>query len=341
MNADDRGFLWNITMSHILDSNVAEPLPDSPLSLYLALTQGALQPHEFWRSRHFRLKFFLRSLVMPVKTYQLLKLITRHPAYEELLKRQPRLPCRIQRPYLCVALSSAERTQAILCHYRTLTPVLGREGFNKHLSSEGICLSQLPGKDGQMITLQFISTYRLDKEGEASIIFRDGTGQMLAEITFIICIRNNKKTVIIGGLQGPNNDNAQEIVQQATKNIYGLFPKRFVLQALLCLSDTLNVEQVLAVSNRLHVYRSARYRNRVQYIHADYNSLWEMCDGVLNSEGFYSIPVKVARKSIEDVPSKKRAEYRRRYELTDAMCAQIRNTFSQTISIFPSVHGQV
>ena len=322
----------NTIMSIIFNKQAAVTLPDSPLGLYIALSKGNLRPHKFWHSSHFRFKFFIRSLLRPVKTYQLLDLLTNHPVYNELLQNQPRLPCRIHRPYLSAALSSKERVEAILCHYHMLTTFLGAEKFRNHLSSNGLCLCEFTGKDGQPLTLQFVSTYRLDKEGEASIILRNGAGKMLAEITFVICLRDIKRSLIIGGLQGPNSENAQELVQQATKNLHGLFPKRVVLETLLQVAAQLRIKNILAVSNQLHVYRSVRYKDRIKHIHADYNSFWEMSGGHLNNDGFYSIPAEIIRKKLDDVPSKKRAEYRRRYELTDALNEQIRLSFTPTLS---------
>lgn len=38
--------------------------------------------------------------------------------------------------------------------------------------------------------------------------------------------------------------------------------------------------------------------------------------------GLYALPQRITRKSIDDLPSKKRAEYRRRYALLEDMWAQ-------------------
>jgi len=324
--------LWNIIMSLILKNHSVVPLPESPFGLYMALSKGKIQPHKFWNSSRFRFKFFLRSLLVPVKTYQLLQLITSHTAYYELLQNQPRLPCRIHRPYLSAALSVRERADAIIYHYRTVTTYLGNEGFRKHLSPDGIGLSRFAGKGGEEFTLEFVSTYRLDKEGEASVILRNIEGRMLAEITFVLCMRNTRRTIIIGGLQGPNGEDTQMLIQQATKNLYGLFPKRLVLESLIQIADLLSVECISAVSNRIHVYQSIRYKDRIRHMHADYNSFWKMCGGKLEQDGFYSIPLEVVRKKLEDVPSKKRADYRRRYELTDVISAQTHLTLTRMSS---------
>lgn len=324
-------------MSLILNRHPAVSLPQTPFGLYFALSKGKVQPHKFWESRNFRFKFIIRSLLMPVKTYQILNFITTHSAYNELLQNQPRLPCRVHRPYLSAALTVTEKSEAILYHYKRIMQLLGDVKFRQHIDPEGLYLSRFTGKDDQPFTLQLVSTYRLDKEGEASIILRNGSGQMLAEITFILCIRNNKRSLIIGGLQGPNGENTQVLVQQATKSLYGLFPKRLILESLVQIADLFNIESIIAVSNKLHVYQSVRYKDRIKHMHADYNTFWEMSGGVLQKDGFYSIPLDITRKSLEEVPSKKRAEYRRRFDLVDVVRSQTHLTLTRLPSKLTAV----
>lgn len=332
LNSQKADQVRNNNMSLILNNHSTVSLPESPLGLYMALSKGTVQPHKFWKSSHFRFKFFIRSLLIPVKTYKLLNLITSHSAYYELLQNQPRLPCRVHRPYLSASFSVKEKAEAIVYHYRTITGFLGDKGFRQHIKPEGICLSRFAGKDGQDFSLEFVSTYRLDKEGEASIILRNNAGKMLAEITFVLCMRGGRSALIVGGLQGPNGENTQALVQQATKSLYGLFPKRMVLESLIQIADLLSIERIFAVSNKLHVYQSVRYKDRMRHMHADYNTFWEMSGGKLEPDGFYSIPLEVIRKKLEDVPSKKRADYRRRYELADIVSAQTHLSLLQLAS---------
>ena len=234
--------------------------------------------------------------LMPSSTFKILKMLTQHPAYPELLLAQPRLPSRIQRPYLCTRLSNKERVNAIIHHYKAQTNFLGAYGFSKHISDAGITLATFSGKDGLNYTLHYISTHRLDREGESSIILKDITGKMVSEITFTLCQQRGVEAMIIGGLQGPNYESAQNIVHQATKNFYGLFPKRVLLETLSVLTELLNVRFIYAVSNHVHIYKAARYKNRTQYMHADYDAFWEISGGIRQTDGLYLLPGTLRRK---------------------------------------------
>ena len=124
------------------------------------------------------------------------------------------------------------------------------------------------------------------------------------------------------------NDIPHEYIQLATKACHGLFPKRLMLEATCLLARHLGANNILAVSNCAHIYRSWRYAKKKQgKIHVDYDSFWESMGGELKPEGYFELPLAVARKPIEDVACKKCAEYRRRYSLLDEMMKQIGHNF--------------
>ena len=96
------------------------------------------------------------------------------------------------------------------------------------------------------------------------------------------------------------------------------------MDALLTLATPLSVEHIRAVSNETHIYQSLRYRRKKRdKLHADYNSFWESLSATVDSKGDYVLPLVLPRKTMEEIASKKRAEYRRRYELLDALQQQI------------------
>jgi len=307
----------------ILSDNNNTILPATPWKLCLSLFKGKYTPHELWRVKTFRHKFMLRSLVMPFSTHKLLKFITTHPSYEKILHAQPRLPCRLHRPYLTNRLSRHDGAEAIIYHYNMMHKMLDTDAFSQHLDNR-FRVAEFEVKSGDIYDLSFIAAHRLDREGEASLILHDADGEMLCEITFVLCERAGKKSLIIGGMQGPNSENAQQKVHVATKNLYGIFPKKLVYEALIVMARIFNVESIAAVSNETHVYQSLRYHNRQKRMHADYNSFWEMMGGVLNGEGYYELACESSRKTIESIVSKKRAEYRRRYDLLDDIAMKMR-----------------
>lgn len=304
---------------------LADITPVTAWELCLSLFTGKYAPNQLWNTRKFRLKFFARSFIMPFSTRKLLKFITEHPHYEQLLVAQPRLPCRLHRPYLSLSMTRRESINAIFHHYKLIEEIFGSGRFLQHLS-EGLCLAEFNGKTGTGYQVIFISTHKSDREREASLRLITKTGDMLCEMTFTVYEKSGKRTLMIGGLQGPSGSHSHEKIQSATKDFSGLFPKKIVYEAMLALAKLLDVKAIFAVSNETHVYHSLRYVNRQKLIHADYSSFWQMLGGALSRDGNFALNIDTFRKDIESIPSRKRSEYRRRYVLLDDLSDSITNS---------------
>jgi len=143
-------------------------------------------------------------------------------------------------------------------------------------------------------------------------------------MTFTLCPFEGKSTLFIGGLQGAKAHVPHELIQGATKACHGLFPKRLLVEAVMTLGTTFPVEQIFAVSNATHIYRSWRYRKKKEgKLLADYDSFWLSLGGQRQESGHFALPLTMPRKPMEEIASKKRAEYRRRYGLLDSLIQQM------------------
>lgn len=314
-------------------SSVAElqlfsaPQPESSWQLFRLLSTGALTPGRAWKNPAYRRKFMLRSLGAPRMTGKLLESLTKQPQLMQILNVQPGLPCRLHRPWLSTHMSPQQTIDALCYHYQLMLDKLPETITSHYLSAHGALLTTIEGKDEQRYRIYLGADAMLDKEGEATLTFRDENDTVLAELTFTLCQYNGVDTFFIGGLQGAKADVPHQLIQVATKACHGLFPKRLVVDALLTLGERLSVKHVRAVSNETHIYRSLRYRRKKRdKLHADYNSFWESLSATVDAEGDYVLPLALPRKTMEEIASKKRAEYRRRYELLDALQQQIAAT---------------
>ncbi|STD21288.1 protein YbjX [Enterobacter asburiae] len=64
-----------------------------------------------------------------------------------------------------------------------------------------------------------------------------------------------------------------------------------------------------------------------RHFHASYDEFWASLDGKKLSAFCWQLPLKMERKSLEEIASKKRAEYRRRFELLDEIEASVKSHF--------------
>lgn len=312
-------------MSSVVEIPPSTPLqPESNWHFFRLLSTGALTPGCAWNNPAYRRKFVLRSLATPLITSKLLARLATQPHLMQILNVQPGLPCRLHRPWLSTHITAQQTIDALCWHYQQLLDQLPDNMAKGYLSHQGTLLTTINGKDDQQYSIRLCADAMQDKEGEATLTFNDENNTVLAELTFTLCQYQGVNTFFIGGLQGAKADVPHQLIQAATKACHGLFPKRLVVDALLTLGSLLSVEHVRAVSNETHIYRSLRYRRKKRdKLHADYNSFWESLGATADARQDYVLPLTLARKTMEEIASKKRAEYRRRYALLDALQQQI------------------
>ncbi|ELY2786692.1 DUF535 domain-containing protein [Cronobacter sakazakii] len=307
-----------------------QPPAHSAWQLFRLLATGQKTPGLAWENPAYRRKFMLRSLATPFATRRWLSVLARQPMLDALLHAQPGLPCRLHRPWLSVNVSRKAALAALEYHYQHIERLLPDTLMQGHLTRQGSTLATLSGKNDAQYRLDLAAIADLDKEGETTVIFRDGNGVVLAEMTFTLCEVDGQSALFIGGLQGAKAWVEHDQIQLATKACHGLFPKRLLLEAVCLLAQHFGVSQILAVSNETHIYRSWRYaKKKKDKLHADYDSFWESLGGEKDARGLYHMPLQITRKSLEEIASKKRAEYRRRYELLESMTAQIAARFNE------------
>lgn len=298
------------------------PTPDiSSGSLFFQLTRGQFKPNKLWECRRFRTKFLLRSLAFPVTTFSYMAQMSRLPAMRQALTIQGLLPAKIHRPYLCAHFSVKQRAQALLDHYGTVQQ-LPRALYQLFLSPVDHNLARLHGKNDELFEV-ICSSGRFDREGEITLVLLYN-GITIASLSFSFIRQAARLGLLIGGLQGPRKTVDASVIRDATKASHGLFPKRVLLETLFCLAARCGVQQIEAVGDETHVFRSLRYRHSKKALfHASYSEFWLSLNGEALNNGLYRLPLAMPRKPLEEIASKKRAEYRRRYEFMDSLEQQL------------------
>ena len=287
-------------------------------SVILALAKGDLTPGPLWQKRDYRLKFFLRTLLFWSSTTRMLETISRRDDFSTLLKAQPTLPVKTQRQYLTRGMTASERAEAILHHYAWID-ALPDSGLAHLLTSPSpLPLLQFATKEEASYTIYATSAVKAEREGETTLWLRAGDNTLLASLTFSVIRENDRSVLVIGGLQGPRRDVGRETIKNATRACYGLFPKRILLEAVFNLAKQSEISALYGVSDEGHVFRALRYGlSKGRHLHASYDEFWASLGGKPDNAFRWVLPLGMERKSLESIASKKRAEYRRRFQLLD------------------------
>ncbi|EKL9186681.1 VirK family antimicrobial peptide resistance protein, partial [Salmonella enterica] len=176
-------------------------------------------------------------------------------------------------------------------------------------------------KNGALVDI-YCGPCGYDREGELTLTlcFNDTP---LARLSFSFIRHEGKQIALVAGLQGPSKHIGPQVIRNATKDCYGLFPKRMLYEAFATLMQACNVDEIYAVSENNHVYRQLRYlfQKKKTFV-ASYSEFWESLNGVKKG-ALYHLPSQVMRKAPESIPSKKRAEYRKRYHILDTIIQEV------------------
>lgn len=297
----------------------------SPYRLFWRLTTGRFSKQDGFDEAKNRFKFAARGALTLPSTLRWLDTLARQEPLLEYLRTTPRLASKLHRPYLYRSLDSRGKVAALSAHYDHIVQCFSPAVRNVLLSPASLTLATLEGRDELRFRCTLTHNHTFTKEGELSLQFIDPQELVLATLTFTICRHAGQSAIVVGGLQGPAKEYKQqgnESIRIATKACHGLFPKRLVLEALVGVARHIGCRQILGVCKDAHIYSSWRYRRDFQ---ADYDSFWESIGASKIDRNFFLVPFPIPRKAMEDIASKKRSEYTRRYTLLDSLEQQIQD----------------
>ena len=293
----------------------------SVMTLFVKLMTEPAYQRGRWEMRSFRYRFFFRALfVCPDTTFRYLRALCELQDLEQLLEANPILPAKLHRPYLYKDNAVQQRAQAVLEHYHFVRML--PESVRQYLQIyQETPLVSTEGRAGERILIT-CTPCGFDREGELMLVLYCN-GVPVIRVSFSFIRWREKFTLFIGGLQGPRKDGA-DIIRHTTKICHGLFPRRVICEAIAALAEVCQLETVMAVSEEQHVLRNGRYAERKQgRFVMRYSECWMSMGGVCDVEGIYRLSVPVPRKKLEDIPARKRAEYRKRNALLDSIRAGI------------------
>ena len=128
----------------------------------------------------------------------------------------------------------------------------------------------------------------------------------------------NKHAAFVSCLQGGNGQSVS--ISQITKMSYGLRPHNLLLFVAQEVTRLLGCKAIYGISSDFHVYQvSARTKNRILF---NYDRFWTELGGI-SCGAWHALPTEYPKNLAENIPSKKRALYKRRYALMDKLALDI------------------
>jgi uncharacterized protein len=285
------------------------PIPD--VCHLLSRSIPAQTPRDLFR----RVRVLLYALLNPLAAHIWLKALRTDSLLADIAARNRGF---LERPFRSFAQSDMPayaRAELLRDHFRVVRDLFGEDLVRRiYLSSESVTLAA-DGRYGLVVS----NPVRCWREGLLTVAWRDTLEQVdlaWATISFGGHPESGKPGALIGGLQGPAGADRQW-VREATRACHGLRPKAAVMEAVGEFCTVAKVDALTGVTKKTHVSAGTGVE-----FNADYDGFWRELGGV-EVNGRFVLPLRPYHRDIGEVPSNRRAAFRRRQTLIANLMEQI------------------
>jgi uncharacterized protein len=168
------------------------------------------------------------------------------------------------------------------------------------------------------------------REGMLTLNLADDSNSIYS-LSFVFAEEPAGLVALIGGMQGNDAPDANDLYRQLTKTAHGMRPRDLLIEVFRTMCGEIGVVRIGAVSDAAR-HQQSRYslsRHRgTDPVETRYDQVWSDRGGSLREDGFFDLPVVKARRADADVPANKRAMYRRRYAMLDDIALRLRENFA-------------
>lgn len=227
-----------------------------------------------------------------------------------------------QRAFFYHRSTFEERAALVEAHFAFLTEHIREDVLLDWYQEKNYLLWKGPSLDNEELALMLYYEAGQRKEGLLSVMLRLSTKPLYQIIFWIAPNKAGQPSMWIGAMQGPNMDNAREIVKQATKLCHAYRTKNLILYAAQAVARSLGLSHIYAVTNE--GYYTNNHVRIDKKLKTDFSDFWREAGGRETDDSrFDELPLVEPRKTMEEVPTRKRAVYRRRFAMLDELDAAV------------------
>ena len=244
------------------------------------------------------------------------------PVLEKISELYPFVYEQPQRAFFYHRSTFEERAALVEAHFSFLASRLREDVLLSLYRGETLPLWEGPELDGEPISLSLYYEPGQRKEGILSVMLRLADKPLYQMIFWLAPNRAGEVSLWIGAMQGPNMDEAREIVKKATKVCHAYRTKNLILYATQAVARALGAAHIYAVTNE--GYYANNHVRVDKKLKTDFSDFWREAGGHETEDSrFDELPLVEPRKTMEEVPARKRAVYRRRFAMLDELDASV------------------
>ncbi len=276
------------------------------------------------REAHRFTVFVARCCLHPQRMNRLEKFFEQSELLSKIAAGYPFVYEQATRAFFYYRSTFDERVRLIQEHMQFLTSRFTEDFLLRLYGDKKIELWRMPLDEtlGEM-NLVLCAESGQRKEGLAALMLDLPDETHVYQILFWIARDSDKDWAMwIGALQGPNVDDARELIKKITKKCHAYRTKNLILYAAQAVARNLGLKKIFAVTNE--GYYANNHLRRDRKLKTSFSDFWAEAGGTPTSDArFYELPIIETRKTVEEIPSHKRAQYRRRFELLDKLDATV------------------
>ncbi len=298
MRVDDLKWLWK--MSEIVCD----------------LTEGRTQKFSFAKVRI--MKWRVRYISKAVQLLDSLQVFI-HPPKDSLLQRamaqRPELIGVVVWPYICTSWDASTSLRRIDEHFKVIEMM-------------GATLDFPVNETLPLLDLADVSTNLRVVIDQPKWFMREGLlvinlfalDVRTYSLAFSLAFEQGKVIAHIGAIQGVDTEGILGDYKDLTKALHGMRPRDFLVEVFRIFCRCVSVSRIYAVNDAKRQHRSSYFgAAKSETLFMNYNNIWTERGGTQDSEDFFVLSMDTPMKSLEEIASKKRAMYRRRYELLQSI----------------------
>ena len=273
------------------------------------------------------LVFMVRSMMHHGESKALQEFLQQTGMRKRFFAAHPQVFAQLTRQFFFRNSRAAERLTAITQTFQ----VMERSFSDKALEylyldeQKPLHLWEMPYGEEHTLSLEMFFRNGEIREGSMTLaLCLDG--EFVYHINFWCAQEGEKQVLYIGCHQGSKH--GLEVNKELTKAFFGYRPKNFILYALRILAKELAVDELRAVSNYGFYANNHIRKNRKLLV--SYDKFWKECGGeIMADQRFFTLPLIEPRKTMEEVPTRKRAVYRKRFAFLDALEEDLQKTLQK------------
>lgn len=240
----------------------------------------------------------------------LLPLMHANGGLERVLARRPETIGVLVWPYVCLSWDASTRLARVGEHWaavETLVPAL-----NFPPDDEYALLDLAYVMPGLRVVLD--QPKWLMREGQAVLNLFVGECRVFS-LVFSLRMEGTL-TACIGAIQGRNIEGALDVYKAMTHALHGMRPRDFLIDLFRALCRAIGVSRIHAIADAKRHHRSPYFGNKfAEQVTMDYDEIWRDRGGEPLNVDFFVLPLDATQRTVEEIPSKKRSMYRKRYEM--------------------------